>query len=100
MTAPLYKGKGDRTECKNCRGISLLSVDTKIYTGILIGRVRRVTKDLIKVEQRVFQIKEQCVDKVFTLKQIGEKGREKRKKVYVGFMDLENVYDRVDRLIW
>ena len=27
----LYKGKGERTECKNCRDISLLSVVGKIY---------------------------------------------------------------------
>ena len=28
---PQYKGKGERTECKTYRGISLLSVDGKIY---------------------------------------------------------------------
>ena len=33
---PLYKGKGERTEYKNYRGISLLSVVGKIYAGILI----------------------------------------------------------------
>ena len=27
---PLYKGKGDRTECKNYRGVNLLSVVGKI----------------------------------------------------------------------
>ena len=31
---PLHKGKGERTECKNCRGISVLSVVGKIYIGI------------------------------------------------------------------
>ena len=35
---------------------------------------------------------------MFTLKQIGEKARKKKKcKVYVGFMDLEKAYDRVKR---
>ena len=33
---PLYNGKGERTECKSYRGISLLSVVGKIYTGILV----------------------------------------------------------------
>ena len=31
------------------------------------------------------------------LKQIGEKAREKKRRVYVGFIDLEKVYDRVNR---
>ena len=34
---PLYKNKGERNECMNYRGISLLSVVGKIYAGILIN---------------------------------------------------------------
>ena len=37
-----------------------------------------------------------CVDQIFTVKQIGEKAREK-KRVYVGFIDLEKAYDRANR---
>ena len=33
---PLYNGKGERTECKNHRGISLLSLVGKIYVKILV----------------------------------------------------------------
>ena len=50
---PLYKGKGERTECKNYRGISLLSVVRKIYAGILVDRVCRVAGGLIDNEQGV-----------------------------------------------
>ena len=46
----LYKGKGERNDCKNYRGISLLSVVEKIYAGILLDRVRRVTGGLINDE--------------------------------------------------
>ena len=42
----LHEGKGERTECKNYRGISLLSVVGKINGGILVDRVRRVTGSL------------------------------------------------------
>ena len=34
VLVPLYQGKGERTECKNYRGISLLSVVGKIYGGL------------------------------------------------------------------
>ena len=51
VIVPLYKGKGERTECNNYRGISLLSVVGKIYAGILVERVRKVTEGLIDDEQ-------------------------------------------------
>ena len=47
IIVPLSKGKGETTECKNYRGISFLSVVRKIYAGILVGKVRRVTGCLI-----------------------------------------------------
>ena len=50
----LYKGKGERVECKNYRGISL-NVIGKIYTGILVDRDRRVTGGLIDDEQGGFR---------------------------------------------
>ena len=34
VIVPLYKDKGKRTECKNYRGISLLSMVGKVYAGI------------------------------------------------------------------
>ena len=40
VIAPLYKGKGKRTECGNSRIISLLSMVGKIYAGILIVSVK------------------------------------------------------------
>ena len=39
MIVSLYKGKGEKTECKNYRDISLFSVIEKIYAGILVDRV-------------------------------------------------------------
>ena len=37
---PLHKGKGDKSECGNSRGISLLNVVGKLYGRVLIKRVR------------------------------------------------------------
>ena len=50
MIVPLYMGKGERNECKNYRGISLLSRVRKVYAGILVDRVYRVTGGLIDDE--------------------------------------------------
>ena len=56
----------------------------KIYVGILVGRVRRVTGKVIEDEQGGFRAGMECVDQIFTLKQIGEKPREKKCREYVG----------------
>ena len=40
---PLYKWKGDKCECSNSSGISLLSVVGKLFGRVLIKRVRADT---------------------------------------------------------
>ena len=74
----------------------MFSVVGKIYAGILIDRVRRVTGGLIDDEQGGFREGRWYVHQIFTLKQKCEKAREKTRKVYVGFIDLEKAYDRVN----
>ena len=94
---PLYKGKGDRHECGNSRGISLLSVVGKVYGRVLIERIRRKTDDVVSEVQGGFRQGRGCVDQVFVVRQVCEKYLAKGKDVYWAFMDLEKAYDRVDR---
>ena len=77
---PLYKGKGEKTECSNYRGVILLSVIGKIYVGILVDRVRKVTEGFIDDEQERFKAGKGYVDQIFTLKKICEKTQEKNIK--------------------
>ena len=56
MIVRLYKVKGESTECENYRGISLLSMVGKIYVGILVDRVCRMTGVLIDDEQGGFLV--------------------------------------------
>ena len=55
MIISLYKDKWDKTNCRNYRGISLLSVGGKIYAGILIHSNRRETVGLIDDKQKGFR---------------------------------------------
>ena len=66
VIVPLYKGK--RNECKNYRGISLLSVFGKLYARILVDRVCRLTGGLIEDEQGTFRVGRGCVNQIFILK--------------------------------
>ena len=87
----MYKGKGEKTESKNYSSIRLLSVVGKIYSGILLDRVCRVTGGLIEDEQGGFRAGRWCVAHVVPLKQIDEKAQEEERREYVGFMNLEKV---------
>ena len=66
VIAPLYKGKGERTEFKNYICINLLSVVEKIYVGILVDRVCRVTLGLTDDEQGGFRTGRGCINQIFT----------------------------------
>ena len=55
----------------------MLSVVGKIYKGLLVNRVHKVTRGLSDDEQGGLRAGRGCVDQIFTLKQIGEKAQEK-----------------------
>ena len=52
---PLYMRKGDLLECKNNRGISLLSVPGKVYGMILIEKVIENSEGQVREEQSGFR---------------------------------------------
>ena len=68
VVVPLYKVRGEWTECKNYKGINLLSMVGKIYPGILVDRVSIVTEGLIDDDQGGFRSGSEYVDQIFTLK--------------------------------
>ena len=40
LVVPLWKGKGDRQDCNNYRGVTLLSVPGKVFARIILDGVR------------------------------------------------------------
>ena len=56
-----------------------------------------MTESFIDDEQEGFRAGSECVDHIFTVKEIVEKGQENKCRVYMGFMDLEKAYDKVNR---
>ena len=61
----------------------MLSVVGKLHEGLLVDGVCKVTEGLIDDEQGVLRAGRGCVDQIFTLKQKGEKPREKKRRMYV-----------------
>src|SRR5215469_5830357 len=94
---PVYKGRGNKSECGSYRVISMMSVVGKLYGRVVIDRVKNITKGLVGEEQGGFRKDRRCVDQMFAVKGLCEKYREKGREIYFGFMDLEKAYDRIDR---
>ena len=94
---PLYKGRGDKCECSNSRGISLLSDVGKLFGRVLIKRVRTRTECAIGKEQCGFRQGRGCMDRVFSIRQVYEEYLANGKDVFWAFMDLEKAYETIDR---
>ncbi len=97
IIVPLYKGKGNREECNNYKGISLLSVPGKMCERVLNERMIKITDKSVGDEQGGVQKGRGCADQNFAVKILVEKYLEKDKKLFAAFWGLENAYDREDK---
>ena len=63
----LYKGKGSRLDPKMYRGISLISSMEKIFTTVILNRIRSCVDRVIKQQQGGFRPNKSTRDVVFGL---------------------------------
>ena len=98
----IYKSKGDKTDCGNSRGISLLSVAGKILAKVLCNRlVEQVGERLIPETQCGFRAERGTCDMLFVARQLQEKCREQHRDLHMAFVDLSKAFDRVPRnMLW
>ena len=93
----IYK-KGDRTECGNYRGISLLSAAGKIFARILLNRLSsHITPEVVPDTQCGFRSNRRTVDMIFCLRQLREKCIEQDRPLYIVFVDFTKAFDTVGR---
>ena len=93
----LYKNKGERSDCNNYRGISLLSIIGKVYAQVLLICLQRLAEHIYPESQCGFQAERSMVDMVFSLCQLQEKCREQQMPLYIAFIDLTKAFDLVSR---
>ena len=93
--------KGDLRECKNYRGITLLSVPGKVLNRILLDRITVPVDLKLRENQAGFRSSRSCVDQIATLRIIIEQSIEWNSPLYLNFIDYEKAFDSVDRdTIW
>ena len=93
----LYKNKGERSDCNNYRGISLLSIVGKVYARVLLIRLQKLAERVYPESQCGFRAERSTIDMVFSLRQLQEKCREQQMPLYVAFIDLTKAFDLVSR---
>ena len=71
IIVPIYKSK-DKQECGNYRGISLLSIPSKVYTKILQQRIRKYVEESVSEEQAGFMKGRGTIDQLFVIRQLAE----------------------------
>ena len=86
-----YK-KGDRIDCGNCRGISLLSIAGKIFARIPLNRLStHTTPEELPETQCGFKSYRSTVDMIFCLRQLQEKCIEQARTLYMVFVDFSSI---------
>jgi len=89
------KGQGDPMECGSYRGTKLLEHATKMVARISEHRIRQQIE--VDDMQFGFMKGKGTTDAIYTVRQMQENFRVKRKKLYFGLVDLEKAFDRVPR---
>ena len=93
----LYKNKGDRSDCHNYRGISLLSVIGKAFARIVLNRLQMLAEWVYPEAQCTLRAGRSTIDMIFSLRQLQEKCHEQRKPLNIAFIDLTKAFDLVSK---
>jgi hypothetical protein len=87
---------GDKTDCSNYRGISLLSTSYKILSNILLSRLIPYGDEIIGYHQCGFRRNRSTTDENFYIRQILEK-KKYNGTVHQLFIGFKKAYDSIRR---
>ena len=90
--------KGDKRQCRNYRGISLLSIAGKVLARIILRCLQILAEDILPESQCGFHSNRGTIDMIFCARQLQEKSKEQQRPLYFIFYDLEKAFDSVPRV--
>jgi hypothetical protein len=98
IIVPTYK-IGDKTDCSNYSGITLLLTTYKILSNIIFSRLAPYAEEIIGVHQCGFRCNRSttCHICVFCIRLILEKKWEYNEAVYQLFIDFKKAYGLVEK---
>ncbi|XP_045109713.1 uncharacterized protein LOC123503778 [Portunus trituberculatus] len=89
--------KGDKSQPKNFRDISIINCLPKLYDKILCHRLKQWFSPYR--EQAGAQSRRGCLEHIVSLRMLTDTARRKRLKLFVTFVDFTKAYDLVPRRI-
>ena len=85
--------KGDTASCDNWWGITLLSIPSKVFTRILLNRIKEHVNYRLRREQADFRPNRSCIDQINTLRIIIVQCIEWSSRLYAVFIDFDKAFD-------
>ena len=79
----------------------LLSIPEKVYTRMILWRIKKQVDAVLREEQAGFRSGRSCTDQIFTLKRILEQALEHKTPLIINFIDFEKAFDSLNRVsLW
>ena len=97
LVVPIWKGKGDRQDCNNYRGITLLSVPGKVLAHVLLMRIRSQLLKYQRPEQSGFSPGKSTTDRILALRVLVERRLEFQQRLLAVYVDFKKAFDSVHR---
>ena len=97
LVVPIWKGKGDRQDCNNYRGITLLSVPGKVFAHLLLMRIRSHLLKYQRPEQSGFTPGKSTTDRILALRVLVERRLAFQRGLLAAYVDLKKAFDSVHR---
>ncbi len=97
ITLLFYKHKGEKTDLKNYRPITLTNMVYRIYTTIIQKRMEPVMQKVIPQSQQGFLKRRTIANNILVLREKMWQAKHSKKPLYVMFVDFAKAYDTIHR---
>ena len=89
--------KGDLSDCNNWRGVTLLSITSKVFTRTILMRIEKAVESQLREEQAGFRKGRSCTEQIFVLRNIIKQCIEWQSTIYLNFIDFQKAFDSIHR---